>query len=120
MTFPAICRPLTMTETSKDPNRVPDLERTPKEAYRDEKEEREAKERLRREQRQQDLSLKEGLSFLVNSVFQFIFYVAIGALLFLFGQDMVATGHAGGYLLIFGGVVLVIKGMMSFGGFNSK
>ena len=61
-----------MMDKSRDQSPVPEPFRV---SYRDEVEAREAEERLRREQQQQDRSLREGLIFLFRSSVQFVFYV---------------------------------------------
>lgn len=109
-----------MVDQSRDQEKTPELERTSKEVYLDEKQQKEAEERLRRQQQQEDQSLREGLGFLVKSSFQFVFYVVIGAFILIFGQDFRATNYPGGILLMLLGLGLIIKGMISLGGFKSK
>lgn len=109
-----------MVDKSPDQENTPELERTSKEVYLDEKQQKEAEERLRRQEQQEDQSLREGMGFLVKSSFQFVFYVVIGAFVVIFSRDLQATNYPGGVLLMFVGLGLIIKGMISLGGFNSK
>src|SRR5262245_10834245 len=95
-------------------------EKTPREVYLTEKEEQEAQARILREQQAQDRSLREGVGYLFQVVILFIFYVVIGAFVFMFGRDLVATQHPFGFLLILAGGGLIVKGMMYLGGSNSK
>ena len=84
-------------------------------------EERKALEvRLRKQQEQEDRSLEEGFRFLYRSVFQFIFFIIAGVFVIMFSRDLLAAKHPGGLLLMALGVGLIIKGMISLGGFNAK
>ena len=75
---------------------------------------------LKRQQLLEDQSLREGFRFLFKSVLQFILFVSVGAFLIIKSQDFSRNGNALGVLFLAGGTILILRGMISLGGFRSK
>ena len=91
-----------------------------REAFIFEKEKKQIEANLTRQQLLEDQSIREGFRFLFKSIVQFIVFVALGVFLVLMSRDVRKTDSTVGTVLMVIGAGLILRGMMSLGGFRSK
>jgi len=83
----------------------------------------EKKQREARKKRQRLLevqSLREGFSFLIRTTVEFVIFVVAGALFIIKGREIQQTDYPLGTTLLVLGVILILKGILSAGGFRLK
>ncbi|MDP2654625.1 MAG: hypothetical protein Q8Q08_11435 [Candidatus Omnitrophota bacterium] len=83
-------------------------------------EEEQRRKREEREERAKDKSLQEGFEHIWKSLVVLVLYIAAGVCLILMGAQNFFDGGLLNGLSVLGGVIFLVRGMVTFGSLNVK